>query len=376
MLVGAAALALGALATPFLLGGGEDAKRPPGYRLLLAGDVHHGDNYRSSGAPLVAEKGYDFSFEQLRPLIGRADFAMANLETPATDRTVSPISKHFLHRTSFTQAAPALARAGIDAVGLANNHSMDYGLGGLADTFQALAAAKVGAFGAGANLPAAQQPLLLTIPGEGAAIRHVAVFPMFEYRPEFDGALSYYATASRPGLASIDPKRFAEQIRRLRARFPDLFVIASAHWGRNYAWRTPQQAQLGHALVEAGADLVVGHHGHNFQEVERYRGKWILYGIGNFMFNSRGRFNEFGTLPPYGLGVELDFPKSAEGRPLARLYPVLVDTARTGYQPRIPTPVEAKQALLKLLDRSELSPNRRGVALDQDELGVHLRLSL
>jgi poly-gamma-glutamate capsule biosynthesis protein CapA/YwtB (metallophosphatase superfamily) len=301
---------------------------------------------------------------------------MANMETPATDRTSSPISKRFLHRTSFTQAAPALARAGVDAVGLANNHSMDYGTAGLADTLQALAAAKVRAFGAGANLPAAEQPLLLTIAGDGDAARHVAVFPMFEYRPEFDGTNSYYATAERPGLAAIDPKRFAERVRRWRARYPGLFVIASAHWGRNYAWRTPQQAKLGRALIDAGADLVVGHHGHNFQEVERYRGKWILYGIGNFMFNSRGRFNEFGTLPPYGLGVELDFPKSRTGSPIARLYPVLVDNLRTGYQPQIPAPAEAKQALLKLLDRSELSPKRRGLALEQDELGVHLRLSM
>jgi hypothetical protein len=55
---------------------------------------------------------------------------------------------------------------------------------------------------------------------------------------------------------------------------------------------------------------------------------------------------------------------------------VLVDNFRTGYQPRIPAPAEAKAALLKLLDRSALSPNRSGLRLDRDELGVHLRLSI
>jgi UDP-N-acetylmuramoyl-tripeptide--D-alanyl-D-alanine ligase/cyanophycin synthetase/poly-gamma-glutamate synthesis protein (capsule biosynthesis protein) len=110
--------------------------------------------------------------------------------------------------------------------------------------------------------------------------------------------------------------------------------------------------------------------------MERYKGKWILYGIGNFMFNSLGRFNAFGTLPPYGLGVELDFALSGSGGPVARLYPVLVDNVRTGYQPQVPDAPEAQAALLKLLDRSEISVKRRGVALDRDSLGVHLRLSI
>ncbi|HEX8585404.1 MAG TPA: CapA family protein [Allosphingosinicella sp.] len=355
---------------------GEEEPRAPGYRLLIAGDVHHGDNYKNSGARIAAEKGYDYSFEKLRPLIGRADFALVNMETPATNRTVSPIVKHFLHRTNPDGGPPALARVGIDAVGLANNHSMDYGRPGLADTLRVLAANNIQVIGAGADLAAAERPLLLQIPATGAPVRHVAVFSLFEHRPEFEGANSYYAAAGRPGVAAIDPHRFGQLVKGWRDRYPDLFVVASAHWGRNYAWRTPQQATLGRGLIDAGADLVIGHHGHNFQEVERYGGKWILYGIGNFVFNSRGRFNQFGTLPPYGLGVELDFALAGSGGPLARLYPVLVDNLRTGYQPQIPAPPEAKAALTKLLERSEISLGRRGLALEQDNLGVHLRLSL
>jgi hypothetical protein len=374
-LVGAGTLAVGAAAAPFLFGGEEEA-RAPGYRLLIAGDVHHGENYPSSGARIAAEKGYDYSFERLRPLIGRADFAVVNMETPATNLTVTPIVKHYLHRTNPDGGPPAIARAGIDAVGLANNHSMDYGRPGLADTLRALVANNIRPFGAGTDLAAAERPLLLAIPNKDGGIGHVAIFSMFEHRPEFEGPNSFYAAPGRPGVAAIDPQRFAERVKQWRKRYPDLFVIASAHWGKNYAWRTAQQAKLGRALIDGGADLVIGHHGHNFQQVERYEGKWILYGIGNFVFNSRGRFNEFGTLPPYGLAVELDFAVSGNGGPVARLYPVLVDNLRTGYQPQIPAPPEATSALLRLLDRSELSAKRNGLRLERDELGSHLKLAL
>jgi hypothetical protein len=372
---GAATLAVGAAAAPFLLARSGGAARPPGYRLLIAGDVHHGDNYRSSGARIAAERGYDYSFQHLRPLIGRADYAVVNMETPATDLLTSPISKRFLHRTSPTGAPPAYARAGIRAVGLANNHSMDYGVPGLADTLRALKASRIRALGAGADLAAAEQPLLLRVGGEGAPVRHVALFSMFERRPEFEGPHSFYAAPGRPGVAAIDPARFAKLVELARRRYDDLFVIASAHWGRNYAWSTPEQQAMGRKLVDAGADLVVGHHGHNFQEMELYDGKWILYGIGNFLFNSRGRFTEFGDLPPYGLAAELDFaPAGSDGGTLARLYPILVDNLVTDYRPQVPAPAEARAALTKLLERSRLSLGHRRVALQQDRLGLHLQL--
>jgi hypothetical protein len=377
LLIGAGAAGLAAAVAAPLLLARRDGPVRPGFRLLLAGDTHHGENYVRTGRRVTAKYGYDHSFEKLRPLLGRADYVVVNMETPATDLERSPLrGKNYLHRTSPAEAPPALVRAGIRAVGLANNHSMDYGPQGLLDTFAALHRHRIRIFGAGPNLAEAEVPLVLRIPTTAGPPRHVAVFAMFEYRPDFDLAHRFYASPTRPGVARLDPGRFARQVERYRSQYPNLFVVAFAHWGKNYAWRTAAQAEMGRALVDAGADLVLGHHGHNFQEIERYRGTWILYGIGNFMFNSLGRFREFGGLPPYALGVELDFPTAGTGEALARAYPILVDNIRTRYQPRIPDPRDGEAALRALLARSQISPNRLGLSLAADTLGPHLRLAL
>jgi hypothetical protein len=372
---GAGALAAAAAAAPFLLGRSPAAR--PGFRLFLGGDVHFGENYVRTGRQIAARFGYDHSFANLRPLIGRSHYAVVNMETPATSLEQSPVvGKHYLHRTDPAQAPAALARQRIRAVGLANNHSLDYGVQGLLDTFGALQRSGIRIFGAGRNIAEAEIPLTLRIPTTGERRQHVALFAMFEHRPPPDPSHNFYATEMRPGVAKIDPARFERLVRSYRERFENLYVIAFPHWGRNYAWRTPEQRELGRALIEAGADTVIGHHGHNYQEIERYRGRWIFYGIGNFIFNSFGRWSEFPTMPRYGLPVELDFALDGSRDPIARLYPILVDNIRTNYQPRVAEQAEAEDALRRLLARSEISLGRSDVDLAGDELGVHLRMTV
>ena len=370
----AGAVGITAAAAPFLIS--RRAEAGPGFRLFLGGDVHFGENYVRSGRRVASEHGYDHSFPYLQPLISRAHYAVVNMETPATALEQSPVArKYFLHRTDPAEAPAALARHAIRAVGLANNHSLDYGREGLLDTFAALRRHGIRVFGAGRNLAEAEIPLTLRIPTAGEK-RHVAVFAMFEFRPPPDPSHAFYATPSQPGVAKIDPARFERLVRDYRQRFENLYVIAFPHWGRNYAWRTAEQRELGRGLIDAGADTVIGHHGHNYQEIERYRGKWIFYGIGNFIFNSWGRWGEFPTMPRYGLPVELDFALDGSRDPLARLYPILVDNGRTNFQPRIPEAAEATAALRRLLERSGLSPGRRDVDIARDELGAHLRMEL
>lgn len=376
LLGGLAAAGVGAAALPLLLRQ-PDESSGPGFKLLLAGDIHFGENYASSGRRIARRYGYDHSFENLRALIGRADYVVANMETPATDlpqRTVE--GRRFLHQTSATEAPAALKRNGIRAVSLANNHAMDYGAQGLNDTLESLHRHGLATFGAGQRLEDAAKPLLLRLPSDGGRPRHLAIFGMFEYRPEYDAQYDFYATGATGGVATIDVERFRQLVRRYREQFEDLYVIAFPHWGKNYAWRVRSQIALGRGLIDAGADLVVGHHGHNFQEVERYQGKWILYGIGNFIFNSAGRFAEFDGVPPYGLAVELDFPRSGTGNKIARLYPIMSDNERTNFQPAIPEAQEAERSIRHLLSRSGISASRSALEIAADPLGAHLSLSL
>lgn len=118
-------------------------------RILFGGDTCHGESYASGGARVIAEGGYQYSLQDLLPLIRRADYSIVNLETPITGpNPESAQDKDYVH-WSLTQSLVALSASGIDAVGLANNHTLDYGRPGLAQTIDALRAGKISLFGAG-----------------------------------------------------------------------------------------------------------------------------------------------------------------------------------------------------------------------------------
>lgn len=374
LLVGAGLAAGGVVAGALSLGRVQDRAAASPFRLLLCGDVNHGESYPTGGARAVERHGYDRPFERLRPLLGSADFTIANFETVASNRRGSALpGKDYLHFTDPALAPPALARAGIDAVSLANNHALDLGPAGLADSRAALDAAGIAHFGAGANQGEAERPLLLEIPGNGRDPRHLAIFGLFEDRPAYREQFGFYADARTPGTATLDPQRFGQQVAALRKEVPDLTAVAYPHWGANYRWRSSAQRQLARALVDNGADLVIGHHSHCPQEIERYRGKWIVYGIGNLYFGSNGRFADFPEVLPLGMIAELRCGARADEDAL-RLYPLASDNLVTGWQPHLLAPPDGRAALERILQASGISPSRRGLAIAADDFGSYLQL--
>jgi len=128
------ALASGAVAQP-------DAAA---VRILFGGDTGHAESYHElyplAGEPdVIATRGYDYSLEKLAPILRRADYTVLNLETPLTLRKTSPLAgKDYYHWSHPERATETLAAYGVDAVSLANNHTLDFGLGGLEDSFEAL----------------------------------------------------------------------------------------------------------------------------------------------------------------------------------------------------------------------------------------------
>jgi poly-gamma-glutamate capsule biosynthesis protein CapA/YwtB (metallophosphatase superfamily) len=326
--------------------------------VLIGGDTHFGENYflnddgseRSPGSG--ANVNYEKGFAQLKPLLDRSSFALVNLETPLSlPRPDAPADKDYVHWTDPAKAGPALRAAGINAVGLANNHIYDQGEGGLGETLDRIAEFEITGIGAGRTLAEAQAPLIREIDLPGGGKRQLAIFGMFEERKRYRDEYKVYAEASRPGVAPINVKAFEGAVRALRTTRPEVFVIAYPHWGDNYSWATDDQIALGRELVEAGADMVIGHHGHNLQEIERYRGKWILYGIGNFLFDAPGRYADYPEVLPFGLAVELRFGPAKAAPPLVRLYPVLSDNKVSGYQPRPVTPTEAAAVRFVLMNK-------------------------
>jgi hypothetical protein len=208
----------------------------------------------------------------VRALINHADIAIANFENPAPDR--------FRYHTSGTMfsADPklidGLAHAGIDWVGLANNHIRDAGATGILQTIANLRERGIAASGAGKNLAAARKPSILETHGTKVAFLAYDTI-----------AKGYGAKPDRAGSAQMSAKVVRADVAAARAAGAQV-VIVFPHWGTEYD-PTPFRGQqtLARAALDAGADMVIGNHAHWAGAMEIYDGKPIWYALGNFIFD-------------------------------------------------------------------------------------------
>ncbi len=208
----------------------------------------------------------------MRDLIEGADLAIANFENPAPNA--------FSYHTSGTRfsADPklikGLANAGIDWVGLANNHIGDAGGAGILQTIKNLKTYGIVSSGAGKDLAAARKPAMLKTHGVTVAML------------AYDTIAGYYAAGTnKAGSAKLTAKTVKADVAAARKAGADL-VIVFPHWGTEYD-PTPFAGQkaLAQAAIDAGADLVIGNHAHWAGAVQIYKGKPIWYALGNFVFD-------------------------------------------------------------------------------------------
>lgn len=259
-------------------GGTEDVKKSktddagsPTVTLHFVGDVQFSGKVEQR----LEQNGFDFPYQYLGNLFHKDDLTMANLETPVTTNGVGALNKTYVYKSS-PKALTALAAAGIDAVNLANNHILDQGTGGLLDTLKYLDEKGIAHAGAGRNAKEAYAPHYF----ERKGIK-IALLGTTRVMPE----ANWNAGAKLPGVAgAYDSTAIVKSIREARMQ-ADL-VIVIAHWGKERATvLEPHQTELSHAFIDAGADLVIGGHPHVLQGMEQYKGKWIAYSTGNFIFS-------------------------------------------------------------------------------------------
>jgi poly-gamma-glutamate synthesis protein (capsule biosynthesis protein) len=181
-----------------------------------------------------------------------------------------------------------LSAAGIDCVTLANNHVLDWGIRGLEETLDSLAAAGILTAGAGRTQAEAQAPATLARGDEGRLL-------IFALGADDSGVSSEWAAESaRSGVNYIADfsEEMVERIRSSLSTFvrPGDVVIASVHWGGNWGYEIPDEhRRFAHALIETcGVDLVWGHSSHHVKAIEVYRGRAILYGCGDFLNDYEG----------------------------------------------------------------------------------------
>lgn len=236
--------------------------------LTFLGDVALG---RSVEAQL-ARYGPAHPWAALSPLLDEADLAVANLECILSTQG-QPLDKSYLIR-AHPLWGKTLVEAGFDLVSLGNNHALDFGPIGLDETWSVLESLKIAAVGAGSSRQAAHQPATFTLDGVRVKVLGYA-------------AARWYGSVDVPAterLAWAEPASVVADVIAVRDE-ADL-VIVLLHAGTEYA-TTPssEQVSVARAAVDAGADLVVGHHPHVTQTVERYGQGLIVYSLGDALFD-------------------------------------------------------------------------------------------
>lgn len=277
----------------------------------------------ASAAPFTAEFGFAYPFEATADLLRDGDLTIANLEGPLSRRGRPEVDKRFTFRVP-PLSAHAMRLAGIDAVTLGNNHSLDQGPLGLEETLAALREAGIAAAGAGASEREARRPAAL----ERRGLR-IALLSYSNTFPE-----EFWAKGPNPGTAYGDRQAVESDVRAARRR-ADLVLVAF-HWGAELAPEPKEyQTALARLAVEAGADAVLGTHPHTLQGLEWYRGAPIFYSLGNFAFGSysaRVRDGVVARLAYRGRGGA-----TAGGEPLwdVLLVPLDVFNPEVHFQPRV-----------------------------------------
>ncbi|MEX1138664.1 MAG: CapA family protein [Bacteroidota bacterium] len=250
-------------AAVFFIAGIVQAQVAEPVTMLFAGDLTLSDNVERF---VGMRTGY--IFERWKP--GKeADIFMVNLEHPVTTAT-ERVEKKFNFKMPPAYGA-ILHDAGVTLVNSANNHVFDYGLRGIEDTMRYLDSLGIPYTGIGRNLQEARRPVIMEKKG-----RKIGFLGYY-------GGGDFAATRDKPGFAPRYTRFIVEDVRKLKSRVD--YVVVNFHWGVERAplpddW----QVTLARRAVDAGADLIIGHHPHVLQGIERYKGAVIAYSLGNFVF--------------------------------------------------------------------------------------------
>jgi poly-gamma-glutamate capsule biosynthesis protein CapA/YwtB (metallophosphatase superfamily) len=311
--------------------------------LMAVGDVMVGRDMADKARPLASVASW----------LRAADLTLGNLECVIAEEGVPRPGPYRLR--ALPSAVADLRDAGFDVLGLANNHAFDFGPEGLAETVSRLQEAGIATVGVGPNAEAAIQPLIRRVGGVRLALLAFNAVPDPEDEPQGEGW-------TRVGW---DRAQATAAITAARAQADA--VVVSVHWGYEYELRAdPAQRDAAQAMLDAGADLVIGHHPHVVQGTELdLRGlaetsevssdRFVAYSLGNLVFDQQ----QGGTRQGLALRAFFD----GQGLRAVQALPVWA-----GPHPQLMSPDEATALLARVQplnsERDELPPRRLGSVCD------------
>ena len=247
------------------------ATLPPRGTLVIhgTGDVNLDPDY----IPALAANGWDHAWAGLDGLFQDDDLTVVNLECAPSD-IGQPEPKEFVFRCP-AASLPSLATAGVEVASMGNNHSGDYGKEALLDGRANLIASGVAPVGAGANAAEAGAPALFESAGWRVAV--VGFGGVFPNPP-------WFATSDRPGMRDGDDIPSMVEAVQAAAEVADIVVVA-IHWGVEFdTVPRAEDIERAEAMIDAGADVIFGHHAHRLQPFEMVNDSAVFWGLGNFVW--------------------------------------------------------------------------------------------
>jgi len=295
------------VAAPVSISNIPDLPEPPQITTLLAvGDIMLSRNVAST---IDESDDPSLPFGKLQTILADADITIGNLECPL-DPNEKPGGQGLVFRCP-ARFVPSLVAAGFDALSTANNHSFDQGADNIDFTFDYLKThgiLPIGTFPKGSI----NNSRVLSNILERNGIRFG--FLAYSYTAFNDGGKS-----THPQIATLDIEQLQTEIGHMRQENAADILIVNMHAGTEYT-RHPNQEQIdfAHAAIDAGADVIIGHHPHWIQDIEIYKDKPIFYSLGNFVFDQM-----WSQDTREGLMVKLNFSdKKLDGY---ELLPVIID---------------------------------------------------
>ena len=271
---------------------GADIRKSDRLLLTAVGDVFLPGTVRFVDGKILSsdEELGKTVFDKVAPYFQKSDVNFCNLESALSSKG-NPQAGRYAAFRSFPSMIEVLKKGKIDFVSVANNHSIDYGWEALSDTLDLLRQNGIGFSGGGRNIEEARKPALVEKKGFTVGL--------LSYTANVNTPFGFKASEEREGLAPIrispffqpdhtnqeDIEAMRSDVRQWRAQVD--FLVVSFHWGISEGGTHTvalHQKVIGRHAVNAGADLVLGHHSHALQAVEIYRSKPICYGLGNFVF--------------------------------------------------------------------------------------------
>ncbi len=302
---------------------------------------------------LIQSYGPDYPFELVKDKLMAADVTFANLESPLSERG-NPLPGKGICFRARPEMSVKLKEVGFDVLSVANNHSLDYDTLAFMDTLDLLRSSQIHSVGGGENINEARQPVVIEKNGLKVGFLAYTIFADIYFDVRY--RRTFQATETISGVAPLEQDMILEDLAKLRPQVD--VAIVSLHWGVEYC-TTPQtsQQELGRALIDGGADLIIGHHPHIIQGFERYKDGLIAYSLGNFIFDQNQHvFTREGLL--------LELRLTEEGLRDLMVYPVFIKES----QPYVMKGEEAQKLLKKVQERT------RNLGTESEIIGDHLML--